>query len=301
MGKKRTKIFGAEEFEGLAPEDLLKRPKKMSEKRTEKPRNLETKQLKVRKTAGQEPSDMTSPTEDREDQPRVEKATSQEPAKPAVEATKEEIKKAVAKRKKITRKRVQGQAYQEALSKIDRQKIYPLTEAIDTLKKIAYAKFDQTVELHVHTLSKKGQEPIRFILVLPAGAVKLPRVRIIDEVALQDIESGKVDFDISIATPSVMPKLAKFAKVLGPRGLMPNPKAGTVTDDPQKVLEQFQKGQIEVRSDSLGNIHVGLAKLSWEINRIVENVRAILSHIPTNRIGSVTLTATMAPGLKVAV
>lgn len=283
MGKKRTKIIGAEEFEGLAPEDLLKRPKKLEETKSEQPRHRETGKHKDMKMAG-----------------RLDKTQEVEGGSEEITATKEEVKKVVAKRKKITRKRVRGQAYQETLSKIDRKKVYPLTEAIDTMKKIAYAKFDQTVELHVHTLSKKGQEPIRFTLVLPAGAVKLPRVRIIDEVALQDIESGKIDFDIAIATPSVMPKLAKFAKVLGPRGLMPNPKAGTVTDDPQKVLDRFQKGQIEVRSDSLGNIHVGLAKLSWEINRIVENVRAILSHIPTNRIGSVTLTATMAPGLKVA-
>lgn len=295
MGKKRTKIIGAEEFEGLAPEDLLKRPKKVAEKEVTKKSARE--HIRTPGLVKDDKAKIETKTEIEKDTEVLPEITSEVIP---VEATKKEVREVVAKRKRIERRRGRGAAYKLALSQIDRKKVYKLEKAIELLKKIAYAKFDQTVDLHVHTLSKKGQEPIRFILVLPAGAVKQPRVRVIDEVALQAIEAGKIDFDIALAAPSIMPKLAKFAKVLGPRGLMPNPKAGTVTDDPQKALEQFQKGQIEVRSDSLGNIHVGLAKLSWEAPRIVENVKAVVSRVPTNRIGSVTLTATMAPGLKIA-
>lgn len=281
MGKKRTKVIGGEEFGELSIEELVHGPKKRPEKAV------------ARQSTRERTETLGRVKEEAEAERQVTEAL-------PVMATKKEVKAVVARRKRIKRRRGRSAAYQQALGQVNRQRVYKLIEAIGLLKKISYTKFDPTVELHVHTVSKKGQEPIRFTLTLPAGAVKQPRVRIIDELALQDIEAGKIDFDVAIAEPAMMAKLAKYAKVLGPRGLMPNPKAGTVTDDPQKVMEQFQKGQIEVRSDSLGNTHVGLAKLSWEIDRIVENVKAILSHIPVNRIGSVTLTATMSPGLKVA-
>lgn len=202
------------------------------------------------------------------------------------------------KKPKIGKKKERSKKYQQSLKLVDRKKVYNLIDAIELAKKTSYAKFDSTLELHIKTLTKKGQEPIRALVAMPAGAVKTPKVAVVTDELIQEIEKGKLNFDTLLATPAMMPKLAKYAKVLGPKGLMPSPKAGTIVDDPDKAKTEIAKGRVEIRQDSLGNIHTAVGKVSWPSDKIKQNVGAILGSIQSNRVDRLTLSATMGPGIK---
>ncbi len=199
------------------------------------------------------------------------------------------------KKEKVAR----GKKISEALKLVDKEKKYDLTEAINLVKKTSYSKFDGSVELHIKTTLKKGQELLRGVVALPAGSPKHPRIVIADEKVITDIKANKINFDILLATPDLMPKLAMVAKVLGPKGLMPSPKSGTVTTDPKATLEEFKKGKAEYKSDPLGNIHIAVGKVSWDSAKIEENINMVLSSLPNNRILAKSLAATMGPGVKV--
>jgi large subunit ribosomal protein L1 len=192
-----------------------------------------------------------------------------------------------------------GKKISEALKLVDPNKKYDLAEAINLVKKTSYTKFDGSVELHIKTTLKKGQELLRGLVALPAGSPKQPKILVADENIIDDIKAGKINFDILIATPELMPKLATVAKILGPKGLMPSPKSGTVTPDPKAALEEFKKGKAEYKSDPLGNIHIAVGKISWESSSIEDNIKAILSTITSNRIANISLSATMGPGIRV--
>lgn len=204
------------------------------------------------------------------------------------------------KRPKVGRARVRSQKYKQVVALVDRKKQYGLDEAIELVKKTAYAKFDATVEIHIKTVAKKGQDPIRVLVALPSGAVKAPKVAVASDELLQEIEKGKIDFDILLATPAMMPKLAKVAKILGPKGLMPSPKSGTIVEDPQKAIAEIGKGRVEIRQDPLGNVHVAVGKVSWPTEKLKANIQSILSAIQSNRIDRISLSATMGPGIKVS-
>ncbi|MBI3495001.1 50S ribosomal protein L1 [Candidatus Berkelbacteria bacterium] len=211
-------------------------------------------------------------------------------------------KPATAKQKvRVKRQHQAGRStrYLEAKQLVDYKKSYALSEAVELAKKTSWAKFDGTVELHIKTQGKKGQDALRGTLVLPAGNPKSPNVVVADDAIVEQIAKGKFEFDVLLAEPAMMPKLAKVAKVLGPKGLMPSPKAGTVVDDAKKALEEFAKGKIEYRSDSLGNIHVAVGKVSWDSAKIQSNIEAIIKVIPRTRIANVTLSSTMGPGIAV--
>jgi len=176
-----------------------------------------------------------------------------------------------------------GKKYRAATEGIDLKKTYSPEEAIAVLKKIQITKFDPSVEIHMKLgidLAKPEQN-VRSTVILPKGTGKEIKVLAFvsdkdeakakaagaDFIGLENmvekITKGWLGFDIAVATPEVMPKIAKVAKILGSRGLMPNPKVGTVSNDPAKTIEEFKKGKIEFRSDALGGIHAGIGKLSF--------------------------------------
>jgi len=187
----------------------------------------------------------------------------------------------------------------KASEQIEKGKLYKLAEAIELIKKASYSKFDGSIELHLNLTKKKAKgstESTRGIFHLPHGSGKTKKIVILDEAKIEEIaKSKKIDFDIAIATPEIMPKVGKVAKILGPRGMMPDPKSGTVTTDPKKAIAEIESGKVEYRIDSHNNIHQIVGKCSWESGKVEENIKAILASFPATKIASAYLTATMAP------
>ncbi|MDR3215317.1 MAG: 50S ribosomal protein L1 [Bacilli bacterium] len=218
--------------------------------------------------------------------------------------------------------------YLEALSKVEKTKLYDIAEAIDLLKEISSTKFDETVEVafRLGVDPRHAEQQIRAAMVLPHGTGKTQKVLVVTqgekvkeaETAGADFVGGKellekiqkenwFEFDVIVATPDMMAELGKLGRVLGPKGLMPNPKTGTVTMDVTKAVNEIKAGKVEYRVDKEGNVHVGIAKLSFDNDKIVENFKAIFEAIlkakPSAAKGTymknVTITSTMGPGIKV--
>lgn len=222
----------------------------------------------------------------------------EEVEKDQTEGAKAETKK--DKKEKFKKVRVRGKNYQSASTKVERNRLYPISEALALLREVSLTKFDSTVELHINTL-EKGQ---RGTVQLPHGTGKEVRVRIADpstiEKLLADIEAGALNFDALVAHPSVMPKLARAAKVLGPRGLMPNPKAGTISTEPEKVAEKLKGGEVNWKSESeFPIIHQVIGKMSFKNNQLEENLQAFIKSVGVIKIKNVTIKSTMSPGIKI--
>ncbi len=213
----------------------------------------------------------------------------------------------VEETKKKTRKqkvRVRGKRYQEVVKLVDKNKTYPLSEAIDLVKKTSLTKFDGTVELHVNLnpLSLGEKKDFRTSVKLPHGTGKTIRVAVADDALLSKIETGKIDFDILVAHPTMMAKLAKVAKILGPKGLMPNPKTGTVSPDPEKRAKELNQGEVNIKTEPDQPIlHLTVGKVSFEEKQLSDNVKAYLSAIGASKISKATLTSSMGPGIKIVV
>lgn len=209
---------------------------------------------------------------------------------------------------KPTKQKPRSKKYLEASKDLDRNKSYPLPEALDMVKSLSYAKFNATIEAHINTV----QTGLRGFVSLPFASGKKLRILIFGpsqppieggvigtNSILEDIEKGKVDFDLIIATPEWMPKLTKVARILGPKGLMPNPKNGTITDDPKKAVESFQTGKTEYKTEPKAPvIHLALGKLSQPNEELVANVKTLLATLGKTRVKKVTLSPTMGPGVK---
>jgi large subunit ribosomal protein L1 len=221
--------------------------------------------------------------------------------------------------------RKHGKKYRAAVEKIDPARKYNLEDAVKTLKEIAFAKFDETVELTIWlgVDPRKADQLVRGTLVLPHGLGKSKTVLVIaqgdklreaeeagaDLVGGEDmvnkIKGGWLDFDAVIATPDMMRLVGGLGKVLGPRGLMPNPKTGTVTFDVKTAVKETKAGKVEYRVDKTGVIHTAVGKVSFEANQITENTRALIDAVvkakPSTAKGKymkkVNLAATMSPGL----
>ncbi|MBP9814025.1 50S ribosomal protein L1 [Candidatus Woesebacteria bacterium] len=197
--------------------------------------------------------------------------------------------------------KVRSKRYVEVMKLVDKEKLYPLTDAISLVKQTTLTKFDGTVELHVslNPLSLGDKKDYRTAVSLPHGTGKEVRVAIADDKIVAEIEAGKINFDILVAHPTMMAKLAKVARVLGPRGLMPNPKTGTVSPDPEKRAKELSSGQVNLKTEP-GNplIHMPIGKVSFEDKKIAENIKAVLKALGT-KVAKVTLSATMGPGVKV--
>lgn len=190
----------------------------------------------------------------------------------------------------------EGKNHKKAKKQIDKTKQYSLSEAVDLLKKIAYAKFEESVEIHMNVVKQglKGE------VELPHSTGKTVKVAIVNDEVLTQIENNEIDFDILISHPRFMPKLAKYAKILGPRGLMPNPKAGTISPEPEKVAEKFQKGTLRWKTEpKFPLIHQLVAKLNSDSKEIVENSEALIKSVGKNNIEKIFIKSTMSPGLQI--
>ena len=222
-----------------------------------------------------------------------------------------------------------GKRYLDATKRYDRERHYPLDEAVDIVKMLATAGFDETVEVVVRlgVDPRKADQMIRGTVALPSGTGKDVRVAVFaqgdaaaaataagaelvgaEDLAAQ-IEGGMLDFDVTIATPDLMPLVGRLGRVLGPRGLMPNPKTGTVTPDPGKAVEEFKGGKVEYRTDRNGNVHVAIGKASFDAAALVANFGAIIDELIKAKpsaakgryIRKVTLSSTMGPGVQLDV
>ena len=221
-----------------------------------------------------------------------------------------------------------GKKYVEASKLVDKNKLYTKEEAISLIKKTSIAKFDASVELAIRLNldTKQADQQLRGALVLPNGTGKTKKVLVLakgeqakvakeagadyvgDADLLTKIEKENwFDFDIIVATPEMMPALGKLGKVLGPKGLMPNPKTGTVTVDTAKAVADVKKGRVEYRTDSYGNVHIIIGKVSFTETQLLENLVAFISLIFKTKPSSVkgeyvkniSLSTTMGPGVKI--
>lgn len=221
-------------------------------------------------------------------------ATSQAPRNDKEEAPKAEKKPMVKKQKGDVQKKTRSEKYKTALKLVDTKKVYALKEALEILPKLKVANFDETVELHINTIETGMSGTIS----LPHGTGKAVKVAIADDGVIESIQNGKIDFDILVATPQMMPKLARVAKILGPKGLMPNPKNGTVTANPEEVAKKFADGQMRYKTEAKNPLmHVIVGKVSFGDTKLSENIKAMLAALGMGKIKKVTLKSTMSPAL----
>jgi large subunit ribosomal protein L1 len=220
-----------------------------------------------------------------------------------------------------------GKAYDDAAKRLDRDRLYPPAEALDLVKSLAGRKFDETVDVAVRlgVDPRKAEQMIRGTVSLPHGTGKDVRVIAFaagdaareaeaagaDVVGSDDlvkrIEGGFLDFDVAIATPDLMGQVGKLGRVLGPRGLMPNPKTGTVTTEIGKAVGEFKAGKVEYRTDRYGNVHVPIGKASFEAGALLDNYHAVLDEVlrakPASAKGrylkSIGASSTMGPGVRI--
>lgn len=249
-----------------------------------------------------------------------EKQAKEERKEQAAEEAEKPVQKSNPTRSRLER---QGKKFRDAASKVDQDKKYGLVEALELATQTNPTKFDASVELHINLNvdPRHADQNIRDNLVLPAGTGKNIRVAVfadekvegadiqgVEEITKQ-LDKGQMNFDILVATPANMPKLGKYARALGPRGLMPNPKSGTVTNDVAKAVKEAKAGRVEYRVDSTGIVHLGVGKVSFGAAKLEENVRAVLASIKTNKPSSVKgtyvkaihLASTMGPSITVDV
>ncbi len=220
-----------------------------------------------------------------------------------------------------------GKKYQAAAGKIEAGKVYNLTDAIKLATETATTKFDSSVEIHVRlgVDPRQADQNIRSTVTLPHGTGKTVRVAVFapedqhaaakkagadvvgDEEFLKQLDKGTIDFDILVATPAYMPKLGKYARVLGPKGLMPNPKSGTVSADVVKAVTEAKAGKVEYRVDKQATIHLSVGKVSFGASKLEENARAFFTSLQSQKPSSIkgqfvlstAITTTMGPGIKV--
>ena len=223
-----------------------------------------------------------------------------------------------------------GKKFKAALAKVDLDKEYSIRDAIALAKETSITKFDATVEVHMRTAldPRQSDQQVRDVVVLPHGLGKTVRVLVFaqgegaaaarsagadlvadDDETLKKIEGGALDFDVAIATPDAMGKVGRLGRVLGPRGLMPNPKAGTVVgaDDLPRAIKEAKAGRVEFRLDKTANIHVSVGKVSFSVDQLFDNFSTLMDAVHKARpagakgeyIKRITLASTMGPGIKV--
>ncbi len=220
--------------------------------------------------------------------------------------------------------------FKEAGAMVDAKKTYPIAEAIELAKKTASVKFDSSIEVHVklNIDVKKGDQQIRSSIGLPHGTGKTVKVAVFtadaeqqknaktagadlvgDKELIEEIKNGKINFDILVAAPSAMKDLAPVAKILGPKGMMPNPKDGTVTEKIAEAVANLKKGQVNYKNDDTGNVHVTIGKASFDTQKLIENFNAFFESLKKVKpatikgayIENISLSSTMGPGIKVEI
>jgi len=227
--------------------------------------------------------------------------------KPEYEHTQDSTKETeeVKKKTKKVRIRVRSKRYQELMGQVDKTKSYPLKEAIKLIKKTSTTKFDGTVETHVNINAAtlpKDKPSLSGSVNLPHGTGKTRRIVIADETVIENVTKGKIEFDVLVAHPTLMPKLAKVARILGPKGLMPNPKNGTVSADPEKRVKELRGGELTWKTEpDHPVIHQTIGKASFSETQLEENVATLVKSIGAGKISKLTLSSSMGPGIRVDV
>ncbi|RJP45770.1 MAG: 50S ribosomal protein L1 [Armatimonadetes bacterium] len=270
MGKIRVKTLGDEQAE----------QKQKEQKRKER---QEKKRIKTPEVKGGE-------------KPAVAEITEKSPETQKIDASvAPTVSEKPKKKEKFLKSKIKGKRYQENLKSTNKNSTYDLPKAVEILKNFKKSKFNETVELHINMREKgvSGQ------VDLPHGTGKQRRIKVADDTLIAQIEKGKIDFDVLVAAPQMMSKLARVAKILGPRGLMPNPKTGTISPEPEKVVEKLSKGQVSYKTESQAPIiHLSVGKVSFENKQLEENIKAVISSIGSSKITNATLKSTMSPGIK---
>ena len=285
MGKTKTAFVGGVAEEKLSSEEKYKQKlaKKKAEEELKKVSGLGLKGGAKIKVVG-----ATSA----EEIPDVETKAETSQTSEVTEGLSEEKAEAIEKKLKV-----RGKNYKSARSKTDREKLYQIPEALKLIRSFAYAKFDETFELHI-LLKKTG---INLNLTLPHSFGKKKKVEIARDTTIEDLKKGKINFDILLSTPEMMPKLVLFAKLLGPKGLMPNPKNGTLIKN-EKEAEKFAVDQKVIRTEKdQPIIHTTVGKMSMEDKEIIENIQVIINTITKIQIIKVYLKSTMSPSLKLVI
>lgn len=320
----------------MAKANKTSKTKKIAKEKDE-PAVIEPKATKKISKEPDNPEPQTKSAEGSEDPKPKATAKAGKRSPKAIKETEEKLSKEIRKTKndqtskpakKPTRSRVEraGKKFKEASGLIDKSKTYPLAETMELVVKTSTTKFDSTVELHVNlgVDPKQADQNVRETVILPAGTGKVLRIaafvegddtekakkagaELVGADKLQaELEKEEVNFDVLVATPSMMPRLSKYARFLGPRGLMPNPKSGTVTTDVEKAVKQAKAGRVEYRVDSAGIVHMGIGKISFGSDKLLLNAEAALSSIKAakpaslkgNYINSVYITSTMGPSIR---
>jgi len=222
----------------------------------------------------------------------------------------------------------QSKKYKESIKLVDKNKIYNLEEAVLIIKKMPQLKFEQSVELgiYLNVDPKKSDQLLRGTVVLPHGTGKTKRIAVFckgeaekeakeagadfigGQELIDKVSGGWLEFDVAVSTPEMMRDLSKLGKILGPRGLMPSPKTGTVTNNIANAVKELKAGKIEFKTDKQGGIHLLIGKISFDTNKLVENIKTLFSAIMASRppsikgnlIRSISISTTMSPGLKVS-
>lgn len=290
MAKKEVKE--TEEKEVTTTEEVVEAPtqevEEVTEEQTEDQEEKATAKAGKRSAKGIKEAEEKEAKEERKAHAAEEKAEKADKPKQPVKPTRSRLER-------------QGKKFRDAAKLIEKDKAYKLTEALELATKTSPVKFDASVELHINLSvdPRQADQNIRDNVVLPAGTGKTVRVAVFDdakvegadvtgiEVLTKDLEKGTINFDVLIATPAQMPKLGKYARLLGPRGLMPNPKSGTVTTDVAKAVSEAKAGRVEYRVDSTGIVHIAFGKVSFGVKKLEDNARAVLASIKGNKPASV--------------
>lgn len=271
MGKIRIKTLGDEEQE---------KKQKEEERKRREAKIAEAKKAEKQNIASAEAGEQVAPGSEKENE-AIKEAVKKKPV----------LKEALKLQKHSTE-------YNKVAELVDKNKSYKLKDALTVLPKLQRAKFDETVELHLNTTDKG----ISGNVTLPHGTGKQVRVAIASDELIANVEKGIIDFDVLVAEPSMMPKLAKVARVLGPRGLMPNPKNGTISPRPEEVAKKYQGGAVNYKTESkFPLLHLTVGKVSFGEEKLTDNIRTIIGAVQTKNIKSATLKSTMSPGIKLDV
>lgn len=258
---------------------------------------------------------------------KAQREAAEKQAKQERKASGEEAEAKPKQSAKPARSRLERRAkgFRKSVEQIEKGKAYALDQAVDLAKKTSHVKFDATVELHINlgVDPRQADQNVRDNLVLPAGTGKSVRIAVLTDDAaaaisagaeiagtddlFAELDKGNLNFDILIATPAMMPKLGKYARTLGPRGLMPNPKSGTVTNEVSKAVAEAKAGRVEYRVDSSGIVHLGVGKVSFDKAQLLDNINAVLASIRSNKpqsikgnyIKAIHLTTSMGPSITV--
>ncbi len=283
MGKTKTAFVGGLTEETISSEEKYKRKlvKKKAEEEKKKVEGLGLKGGAKIKVIGAE-------------LPPEEEAKSEAVSAETGEKALEEEEAKSEKQRKI---RVRGKNYKNAKSKTDGNKFYQLNEALKLIKSLSYAKFDETYELHI-AVKKQG---LNLNLTLPHPFGKVKKVEVANDKTIEKLKAGKIDFDVLLATPEMMPKLVIFAKLLGPKGLMPNPKNGTLIKS-DKEAEKYSLTQKSIKTEKdQPIIHTSVGKMSMTEKDVAENIQVIIDAISKAQISKAYLKSTMSPAIKLQI